>query len=636
MSIRLKLIVGMGAALLISAATLIALNIWQMNGVLDRYLLRSALPSSVEAIANSVERDMQPAITASQMIADNAFLHDWIRQGEAAAQLDPVSRFLERVRQRVGADSAHFVSAASNRYYTQDGIERTVRRGQDDWFYGFLNSGRDLALALDVDKASGKPTLFISVRMADRGEALAVTGIGIGLQRMAERIREFRFGDSGIVYLVSASGQVNIHPQLARTGGQLKNMMPAAAAAEITGQDRYTLVEFQRDGDDFIAASQPLNLGDWRVVVEVPSAEIYGALAEATTLALVAGGLVAAVFLGLVALVATRMTQPLTRVTRALKDIGKGGGDLTQRLDVDSEDELGELAEGFNSFVGSQHEMILALLETAHRLQAFVEQISEVIAANSTRAGEQSRLTESVATAVYEMETTVQEIARNANDTAAQLEAMGQHAGAIRSDMASSVAQVSGMAGDIRDSATAIQQLATEVEDIGRVIDVINDISDQTNLLALNAAIEAARAGEHGRGFSVVADEVRGLAQKTQSSTQEIRAIIERLQSGSSRAVSAMAAGEQATGETVATSERMGEALDQIGDSVEQIVGMSQQVAAATEEQSSVTAEISRNVQNISELSGRSSDDMAACHREVDDLRRLADELAAKMQAFKL
>lgn len=636
MTIRRKLIMGMGLALLVLAALMVVLNIWQMRGILDRYLINSALPANVSSIAHSIERDMQAPIAASEAIADNAFLHEWIRDSEPDDQLVTVTAFLERVRARQGADSAHFVSVRSENYYTHRGIDRVVNRSRDPWFYSFLNSGQQRALSLDVDKSTGKPTLFINVRMEQGGEALAVTGVGIGLAQMAERIRAFRFGESGIVYLVAADGTIAIHPDLSQVDESLAKVTSADAARLLSTSRDHAMAEFRRGGVDYVAASVPLALADWRVVVEVPASEIYAALRQATGLSLSVGVLVAAVFLGLVAWVATRMTEPLTRVTRALADIGKGGGDLTQRLDVDSKDELGELATGFNAFVGSQHRMIANLLTTAERLKGFVEQISEVIHSNTDRAAEQSRLTESVATAVYEMDTTVQEIARNATETASQLEQVGQHAGSIGQDMANSVTQVTQMAGDIRESATAIQQLAREVEDIGKVIDVINAISDQTNLLALNAAIEAARAGEHGRGFSVVADEVRGLAQKTQHSTQEIRAIIERLQQGSKRAVSAMEAGEAATGETVQAAERMGEALQQIAEGVDAIVGMSQQVAAATEEQSSVTEEISQNVQNISELSSRSTEDMQACNQEVVELRRMADELAAQMRAFKL
>lgn len=636
MGIRLKLIIGMGAALLISIFVMVALNIFQMRGLLDRYLLETALPASLESIAHSVERDMEAPITASEMIADNTFLKDWIAEGEPDDGLDAVTRFLEAVRSRHNGVSAHFVSAETGNYYSHKGIDRVIDRSDDAWFYDFIDTGKAISLSMDVDESTGRPTLFINARMESGGEAVAVTGIGLGLNQMAERIRGFRFAETGIVYLVSSDGQINIHPDLDMTGESLSDTVTPETATQLLQQPDFEMGHFERNGEEFVAASMPLTEGGWRIVAEVPSDEIYGAASRANAISLIVGIVVTAIFLGIVALVATRLTRPLSRITLALTEIGKGGGDLTRTLEVDSQDEIGELAGGFNKFVGAQREMIRNLLETAVRLQGFVEQISQVVAANTTRAGEQSHLTESVATAVYEMETTVQEIARNATETANQLEQVGQHASNIREGMSESIRQVSGMAEDIRESATANQQLAREVEDIGRVIDVINDISDQTNLLALNAAIEAARAGEHGRGFSVVADEVRSLARKTQASTEEIRAIIERLQEGSKRSVKAMQAGEKATESTVKATQGMGEALDEIGGSVDRIVGMSHQVAAATEEQTSVTEDISRNVQNIAELSTRSSEDMTSVNREIDELRDMADDLAAQMKAFRL
>ncbi|MGC8121447.1 methyl-accepting chemotaxis protein [Marinobacter sp. VGCF2001] len=636
MQIRTKLTLGAAVALVACIGVMVTINIVQIRDILDRFLMNSALPANVQSIAKELENEMLPAITASEVLAGNVFLHQWANQGEPAGERAQVSRQLEQVRQQLQADSAHFVSLQSENYYTHQGLARQVTRSQDVWFYNFLASGAPSELTLDSEKTTGELTLFINVRVTSGGEALGVTGLGIDMDRMAELIRNYRFGDTGIVYLVSPDGAVTVHPDVTNVGKQLSALMPQSAARQLQSGQNRVFGEFSRNGEEFISVSQPLSFGGWRVVIEVPSSEIYGPLYEAIAGALTAGLIVAGLFIVIVIFAATRMTRPLIRVAKALTDIGKGGGDLTQRLPADSKDELGDLARGFNAFIGSQHELVSDLRQTSSQLQDFVTELTPIIESNTQRSRDQSSLTESVATAIYEMETTVQEIARNANETAAHLDEVNTNARTIRSDMNMSVDQVTGMADSIRSSATAIQQLAVEVDGIGRVIQVINDISEQTNLLALNAAIEAARAGEHGRGFSVVADEVRGLAGKTQTSTREIQEIIERLQDGSRKAVRMMESGEEATGETVSAAGRMVEALGEISDKVEEISGKGLQVATATEEQSSVTEEISQNVQNIAELSRLSAEDMAASLKEVEALRQMAEELSRAMSSFKL
>lgn len=636
MTIRQKLLLSMGGALLLSLSLVVSISIWQSRQQLETYWLGSALPANIRAIGKEIERDLKGGITASELIADNTILQDWIERGEPADEWPLNQEYLGAIARRQQADSAHFVSARSFKYYTQKGIDRTVTKERDGWFFGFMNSGRKKGLELDVDKSTGKPTLFINILIERNGQALGISGLGIGLQAMADRIRQFRFADTGIVYLVNDRGQILIHPDLKLSRTDLSANVPAQQARALLESGPDKLVAFERDGTQMLAAGLQLDEVDWHLVVEVPRAEIYGTVQRSTLTLAVVGIVVALIFLGLIAVLADRMTRPLRRVTQALIGIGQGGGDLTQRLRTESNDELGQLARGFNAFMESQGTMIRGILSTAESVKTYTEQIEEVVATNHSWAEEQSRLTDSVAAAIYEMEATVQEVARNATETANKLENVGQDAGRIRGDMERSVTQVSSMSADISESSEAIGQLAQQVNDIGQVIQVISAISEQTNLLALNAAIEAARAGEHGRGFAVVADEVRNLARRTQESTSEIEAIIERLQQGSQRAVKAMEAGASATGETVAAAERMGEALSSISDNVSDVVGLSHQVATATEEQSSVTEDISRNVQNIAGLSGRSSEGLTVCRTEVQALAAMAQQLAEQMRQFRL
>ncbi|UXD89081.1 methyl-accepting chemotaxis protein [Thalassolituus hydrocarboniclasticus] len=636
MTIRQKLLLTMGGALLLSVALVVGVGIWQNRQQLETYWLGSALPANIRSIAHEIEKDLVGGITASELIASNTLMQDWIERGEPQDEWALNQEFLGNIARRQKADSAHFVSALTRNYYTQQGLSRTVTTENDGWFFGFLDKGLKRALQLDVDKSTGKPTLFINIRIERNGKALGISGLGIGLEEMAERIRKFRFAETGIVYLTDNAGKILIHPDLKLSGIDLAQHVPATAAQALLAAKAGDLTEFERDGEAVIASAMQLDTVDWHLVVEVPRDEIYGVLHKATLLSLTVGIVTALVFLGLIAVLADRMTLPLRRITQALVSIGQGGGDLTQTLKADSKDELGQLARGFNDFMESQRQMIRGILDTAQQVKTYTEQIEEVVTTNHSWASEQSKLTDSVATAIYEMEATVQEVARNATETATKLESVSGDAGRIRGDMERSVTQVNSMSGDIRESAEAIGQLAQQVNDIGQVIQVISAISEQTNLLALNAAIEAARAGEHGRGFAVVADEVRNLARRTQESTSEIEAIIERLQQGSQRAVKAMEAGEGATSETVSAAKRMGEALSNISENVGDVVGLSHQVATATEEQSSVTEDISRNVQNIAELSSRSSDGLTTCQQEVKELAKLAQQLAQQMMQFRL
>lgn len=637
MSIRGKLIFGIAGALLTSILLMIVLNIFQVRNIIERQLIQSDLPANVTAITYALEKDMLPAITTAQLIVDNVFLHEWLKQGEAGDQLPLVEQFLNNAKNRLGASSAFVISNNTNYYYTDQGYSHSITEATDDWFYSFLRNGTVMRLDLDTDNHTKKLSLFINARLEENGKALGVAGIGIGMDEMTHRIQQFRFGETGIVYLVNSDNQIVVHPNAQMVGESLNETLSKEAIGTlVNSKENVTFTEFSRNGRAYMAASKSLSFGGWRVMIEVPTAEVYGVLNGAVAQSLLMGLLVAIIFITIAAVGANQITRPIKIIAQALTNIGKGGGDLTQRLDQRGKDELAELANGFNAFIGSQHQLVSGLRQTAHQLQTVIQSVLEVIQVNASRTVEQNNRTESVATAVHEMETTVQEIARNASETSSSLEVASQQTTDTRENMVKSITETNHMVEDIQQSAAAIQKLAEEVTGITHVIEVINAISEQTNLLALNAAIEAARAGEHGRGFSVVADEVRTLARRTQDSTQEVQSIIERLQKGSKQAVSLMEAGQQATDKTVVGANLMMESLNLINTQLNEVVDRSFQVATATEEQSSVTEEISKDVQQISELSRLSAQDMNACAEQIKTLNQLAQELDKSMHAFKL
>ncbi len=637
-SIQWQLILSMGAALLASILIVVGIYAAVVNRLAERALVDQALPASVAAIANDLERILTEPLTAARGIAENSLVQEWLAGGEDPAQQDAFLRYLRSVQSQQKALTTFIVGLDSGHYFTEKKLDRTLTRGpaENAWFYSLVEGDKDREVVIDTDKSTRLPTLFINQRISSGGKVLGIAGLGFGLDAMSELIRNFRFGDSGRIFLISADGRVKVHAQSEfNDSRELGDLLGADAARELlagTGK----AVHFERDGEAYLALAKPLKSLGWLLVSEVPEAEIYADARQALVTSSLIGLVVALFSLGLVVLLARGLVRPIRQVTAALVEIGGGGGDLTRRLDESRADELGDLARGFNRFVGSQRELIGAVLTTSEQLSTAVGQVAQVVENTAGRAGQQQEMTDMVATAVHEMGLTVQEIARNASSAASTSQSARDEALQARQVVGSSIAHIEKMSGDIGHAAGAVGELASEVASIDQVLSVIRGISEQTNLLALNAAIEAARAGELGRGFAVVADEVRTLASRTQASTGEIQQMIQRLKTGAQTAVSSMHAGQLATGTGVEASQRTGESLGSITRQIEKISDMNTQVAAATEEQSAVTEEINRNVQGIADLAHATAGEVQVCRQDCQTLRGLAADLAKQMRSFRL
>ncbi|HBX57743.1 MAG TPA: chemotaxis protein [Pseudomonas sp.] len=637
-SIQWQLILSMGAALLASILIVVGVYSAVVNRLTERYLVEEALPARVLSIRNDLERVLAAPITANAGIAENSLVQDWLVAGEDPARREAFARYLEGVRAQQNALTTSIAVLDSGNYTTGEGLVRTLNRNQPEnqWFYTLVDSNRDRVLEIDIDKGTRLPTLFINQRIKRDGKTLGVSGLGFSLKAMSEMIRNFRFGENGQVFLIDAQGEIKVHPQAELNGsGRLRELFGEASASALLGSGGKA-VRFERDGETYLAVAQKLDSLDWLLVSEVPEAEIYAEARQALWMTSLIGIGVALVFLGLVVLLARGLVRPIRQVTAALVEIGGGGGDLTRRLDESRADELGDLSRGFNRFINSQRVLISAVLATSERLRSAVGQVAQVVENTAGRSSQQQEMTDMVATAVHEMGLTVQEIARNASSAAQASHSARDEAQQARQVVGQSIGHIEKMSAEIGGAATAVSELAQQVASIDQVLAVIRGISEQTNLLALNAAIEAARAGEMGRGFAVVADEVRTLASRTQSSTDEIQQMIQRLKHGAETAVSSMHAGQAATGTGVEASQRTGQSLGAITEQVEKISDMNTQVAAATEEQSSVTEEINRNVQGIADLAHATAGEVRNCREDCQTLRGLANDLATQMGSFRL
>lgn len=328
--------------------------------------------------------------------------------------------------------------------------------------------------------------------------------------------------------------------------------------------------------------------------------------------------------------------RPLDQVRDALKDISSGEGDLTRRLDFDQDNEIGDVAEHFNSFVDKIQQLVKQVVDSNVQMTELIEELTRVAQSTNHGVQTQNSETDQVAAAVNQMSATANDISQNAADAAAAAKHTNEEAGSAKSVVVHTSTSIANLAQAIDSSAQVINELENDVGNITAMVSVIQSIAEQTNLLALNAAIEAARAGDQGRGFAVVADEVRSLASKSQETTVEIQEIINRLQTGARSAVTVISESKQNGEDTVEEVNKADHSLGDIVKAIETINDMSIQIASASEEQTSVTEEISKSITRIADISNETAHGASSTEAACGQLEALAQQTRQQLGRFKV
>jgi methyl-accepting chemotaxis protein len=328
--------------------------------------------------------------------------------------------------------------------------------------------------------------------------------------------------------------------------------------------------------------------------------------------------------------------SPLNKVIEGLEQVANGAGDLSRRIKTSTNDETALLANSFNSFVSKLQKMVAEITEAVEQLATSSQQTCITTRATTEDISNQKNEIIQVASAINEMTASVAEVASN-TDNASHAAVKGEtEANSGREVIESMVNSIHALSNEISSSSEVISRVKSESQQIGTVLDVIKSIAEQTNLLALNAAIEAARAGEQGRGFAVVADEVRSLAQKTQDSTEEIESLISSLQAQSDAAVASMKQNEQSVDSLVDRASTATASLVTISESVVSISEMSTLIAASTDEQSRVVSEINNNVNNIQMTAETTTVAAEQITASAEQIAQLGRELEEMVHQFKI
>ena len=423
----------------------------------------------------------------------------------------------------------------------------------------------------------------------------------------------------------------------------LRNLQP--------GSIKYDIDHQANPADSHIELLLSFTIGDtasqWTLLLQMPLATVMAELdtlrnaldeqqrSDALNMTLV-GLLIAAGGLLAVWLTGYGIAKPLREMVAMLDDIAQGEGDLTRRLDVDRVDELGAIAKGFNTFLSKLQSMISQVVGSVQKVSDSSEHTADI--AIRTNQGVQKQLAEIelVATAVHEMTATAQDVARNATHAAEAANHADSAANQGREIVHSTSRAISTLAEEIGRAVGVVQNLAKDSENINAILVAIRGIAEQTNLLALNAAIEAARAGEQGRGFAVVADEVRNLAQKTQQATEEIQSMIQQLQHGTREVVRVMQDSQEKTDDSVRHANEAAEALVSITQAVSVINDMNTQIASAAEQQSAVAEDINRNVTNIGNVAHEVAGGADEASAASAELTKLAEQQRRLINQFRV
>jgi methyl-accepting chemotaxis protein len=334
-------------------------------------------------------------------------------------------------------------------------------------------------------------------------------------------------------------------------------------------------------------------------------------------------------------MIAERFIRPLTRVVSSLQDIAEGGGDLTVRLNLNSSDEIGELSKAFNVFCDKIHDMVVRIAKTSKSIKDSSSSLISIAESVSVDAKAQASKISETSIAVHQIASSVDDVAKNATTSADAAREVSSKVDDGNHTIEMTASGMTNIAGRVKDSFKEVESLGNKVEEIGGIVSIINEVADQTNLLALNAAIEAARAGEQGRGFAVVADEVRKLAERTSSSTQEIIRVIRDIQTETSKSVSGMKEVVKEVDEGMHLVEKAKDALNAISKTAEKGAEMAEMIASSAEEQSHSTGQISESMQEVSAISKETDTSSDQMKDASIKLLNLAKELDHMLSVFK-
>lgn len=546
-------------------------------------------------------------------------------------------QFLDLVVQGLQLSLAYYGTEQGEMYRSTrtdiEGYDPRVR----SWYKGAMaNQGSFLADPF-TSATSGEFVVTLAEPVRRNNRIIGVVGGNLTLDTLTENVNALEVPGNGYAILIDRNGQLVAHPN---SDWQRK---PAVDFSPFLSQERLeeltladALVETDIAGQQSFVFSVGIPTTEWTLVLVMDKATMMAPVTRQLYIQLGTALLIVVVAVGALLALFKVLFKSLETVSSTLHGIASGNGDLTQRLPIHSNDEIGQLSGNFNRFVEQLHGIVSRLVTAANELRSQADSAALSAQKQHDRVQRHKSEIDMVATAVTEMSSATQEIAGNAERTADSARDTVKLSNAGQQQVDKSQQSIETLANEVSSASNIIAELNQHAQKINSILSTISDISDQTNLLALNAAIEAARAGEHGRGFAVVADEVRMLSSRTNESTKEIEEMISALGEATERAVDSMNKGGELASHSVADAVKASDSLKQIAEAISAINDRATQIAAAAEEQASVTVEINRNTETIREVGDEMATESEVASNTAKRLLELSNRLNEDVLRFKI